>query len=292
MTSVMATSGRGMGSRAWGRGDYVDVRYISPPTAETRNTIASVPVNNIVDNLSWTKGKHNLEFGVNWRLIHQNRTSDLNSYNSASTNPQWLGTTAASQPDLIGLNPVDGNFTNAYSIAYASLVGTVPYVTNQYNYQVTSPAGGALLADGAPISRHFSANEFEGFVQDQWQLSPTLTVTAGLRYTVLQTPWETHGQEVTPTIDTDKWFKAREASALQSVVNEPDLSFAPAGKYLPGKPGFYPKNKDNFAPRVAIAWAPNAETSVRTGFGIYFDHFGEALVVIFDRSESLDCPRR
>ena len=274
---------QGYGQSGVGSGDYVDVRYISPPTAETRSTIASVPVNNIVDNLSWTKGKHNLEFGVNWRLIHQNRTSDLNSYNSASTNPQWLGTTAPPQPDSIGLNPVDSNFSSSYNIAYASLVGTVPSVTNQYNYQVTSPAGGALLADGAPISRHFSANEFEGFVQDQWQITPTLTVTAGLRYTVLQTPWETHGQEVTPTIDTDKWFKAREASALQSVVNEPDLSFAPAGKYY-GKPGFYPKNKDNFAPRVAIAWAPNAKTSVRTGFGIYFDHFGEALVNIFDQN--------
>ena len=57
------------------------------PTAETRSTVISVPVNNIVDNFSLTKGKHNMQFGVNWRLVHQNRTSDENSYNNASHQP-------------------------------------------------------------------------------------------------------------------------------------------------------------------------------------------------------------
>jgi hypothetical protein len=276
---------QGYGSSGAGSGDYVDFRYIATQTAETRSTISIVPVNNIVDNFNWTKGKHNFEFGVNWRLIHQNRSSDANSYNSASTNPQWLSPLAPSDPSTLGsgIDPVDGSFASSYKIAYADLVGTVPSVTNQYNYEVTSAAGGTLLADGAPISRHFSANEFEGYAQDQWQPLPSLTITFGLRYTVLQTPWETKGQEVTPTIDTDSWYKQREISAQQGIVYEPDLSFAPAGKFY-HKPGFYPKSKNNFAPRLAIAFAPNARTSIRAGAGIYYDHFGEALINVFDQN--------
>jgi hypothetical protein len=274
---------QGYGSSGAGSGDYVDFRYIATQTAETRSTISIVPVNNIVDNLNWSKGKHNIEIGVNWRLIHQNRSSDANSYNSASTNPQWLNSQEPLDPSTVGLDPVDGGFQESYKIAYANLVGTVPSVTNQYNYEVTSPTGGTLLADGAPISRHFSANEYEGYAQDQWQALPSLTVTFGLRYTVLQTPWETKGQEVTPTIDTDAWYKERESAALQGQVYEPDLSFAPAGKFY-GKPGFFPKSKNNFAPRVAIAWAVNSKTSVRTGFGMYYDHFGEALINVFDQN--------
>ncbi len=276
---------QGYGNSGAGSGDYVDFRYIATQTAETRSTISIVPVNNIVDNFNWTKGKHNFEFGVNWRLIHQNRSSDANSYNSASTNPQWLSGLAPLDPSTLGegLDPVDGSFTFPYKIAYANLVGTIPSVTNQYNYQVTSPTGGTLLADGAPISRHFSANEYEGYAQDQWQALPNLTVTFGLRYTVLQTPWETKGQEVTPTIDTDAWYKQREISAQQGIVYEPDLSFAPAGRYY-HKPGFFPKSKNNFAPRLAIAYAPDAKTSIRAGFGMYYDHFGEALINVFDQN--------
>ena len=52
------TSGRDSATPASVSGDYVDFRFLSTTTAETRTIITSVPVNNIVDNLSWTKGKH------------------------------------------------------------------------------------------------------------------------------------------------------------------------------------------------------------------------------------------
>jgi hypothetical protein len=275
---------QGTGVSGVGSGDYVDFRFLSTPTAETRSTITSVPVNNIIDNFNITKGKHNIELGVNWRLIHQNRTSTANSFNSASTNPYWLAGNPPDPSTLAGANlpTVDDGFANSYEIDYANLVGTVPSVTDVTNYEVSSATSGTLLSDGAPISRHFKANEYEGYVQDAWRILPTLTITAGVRYTVLQTPWETKGQEVKPTIDTHTWYLQRESAALQGQVYEPDLSFAPAGPYY-GKPGFYAKKKNNVAPRLAIAWAVDPKTSLRAGAGIYYDHFGEGLVNIFDQ---------
>jgi hypothetical protein len=270
-----------------GTGDYVDFRFLSTESAETRSTIAWVPVNNIVDNLNWNKGKHNLQFGANWRLIHQNRISNANSYNGASSNPYWVTGSPPDPSQTAGVDtlPVDGGFSNSYGIAYANLVGDIPSVTDQYNYNLTSASSGTLLSDGQFITRHFSANEYEYYVQDAWKPKQNLTITFGVRHSLLQTPHETSGQEVMPTIDTHTWFLQRESAAQQGQIYEPELTFAPAGPYY-SKPGFFPKSKDNFAPRFAVAYSPNPRTSVRVGAGMYYDHYGEALVNIFDQNGS------
>ena len=276
---------QGYGDAGVGSGDYVDFRFLTTPTAETRTTVVSVPVNNIIDNFSLTKGKHNMQFGVNWRLIDQNRTSNESSFDNASTNPYWLKGDPP-QPDVVlGLNPVDQGFTNSYDIAYANLIGTVPSVTVVSNYQITSASSATLLADGTPLVRHFRANEYEGYAQDTWHILPNLTMTYGVRYTVLQTPYETKGQEVAPTVDTHAWYTQRETAALQGQIYEPDLTFAPAGKFY-NKPGFYPANKNNFAPRFAIVYSPDPKTTFRAGAGIYYDHFGEGLINTFDQNGS------
>jgi hypothetical protein len=275
---------QGFSNRGIGTGDYVDFRFLSTTTAETRTSIDTTPVNNIVDNFNWTKGKHNIQIGGNWRLIHQNHASDQNSYNGASSNPYWLGGQPP-DPSSIGMDPVDGGFSNSYGIAYANLVGTVPSVTDQYNYHVDSAASGTLLGDGSTIVRHFKANEFEYYLQDSWHPLPNLTLTFGIRHTLLQTPWETSGQQIAPTIDTHTWYQQRESAALQGQVYEADLNFAPNGPYY-GKPGYWAKSKNNIAPRFAVAYSPDAKTSIRAGFGIFYDHYGQGLINNFDQSGS------
>jgi hypothetical protein len=270
---------QGFGDIGVGTGDYVDFRFLSNASAETRTTITSVPVNNIVDNLSWTKGKHTFELGGNWRLVHQNHVSDNTTWQNASTNPYWLG---GNPP---GADAVADGFANSYEIDFANLVGTVPSLTNSYNYHVDSASSGSLLPDGAFLNRAFKANEFEWYVQDAWRVVPNLTITFGVRHTILQTPYETKGQQVAPTVDTHAWFLQREAAAQQGQVSEPDLQFSPTGAFY-GRPAFWPKSKDNFAPRIAIAYSPDTKTSIRVGAGIYYDHYGESLINIFDQEGS------
>ena len=275
---------QGYSNRGPAKGEYVDFRFLSQPTSESRSRIVSIPVNNIIDNLSWTKGNHNLQFGANWRLIHQNNSTDANSYNSATTNPNWFGG-GPPDPSSIGLPSVDSSWSNSYNIDLANLLGAVPQVTNVFNYKITSPAGGSALAEGAFIDRHFKANEFEWYAQDAWRIRSNLTITFGLRHTLLQTPYETTGQEVTPTIDTHTWYLKRESAAQAGQIYQEQLQFAPAGKHY-NKPGFWPMSKDNFAPRFAVAYSPDTKTSIRFGAGIFYDHFGQALVNTFDQNGS------
>jgi hypothetical protein len=273
---------QGYSNRGIGQGDYVDFRFMSSLTAETRTTVVHVPVHNIVDNLSWTKKSHTVSLGVNWRLIHNDRGGDSNSFNGASTNPYWLGGNPP-DPSAFGQLAVDNGFSNSYGIAYANLVGTVPSVTQVSNYQVANGgATGNLLPDGSFINRHFKANEFEYYLQDSWRVRPNLTLTFGIRHTILQTPYEVNGQQIAPTVDTHNWFMRRGAAAAAGQVFEDDLAFAPNGP-VNHRPGYWAKSKNNIAPRFALAYSPDTKTSIRAGFGIFYDHYGQAIVNSFDQ---------
>jgi hypothetical protein len=270
-------STRGIGT---GTGDWVDFRFLSQPNSHALSTAVNVPVNNITDDLTWSKGTHTLSFGGNWRSIQNNRSTDANSYSGASTNPYWLSNFPNSPADL-------GNgFDNSYQIAYDTLVGTVPSTTQQYNYSVDKGGtSGSIFQDGAIIPRHFHANEFEYYVQDAWRIKPSLTVTFGIRHSILQTPYETNGQQIAPTVDTRSWFQQRGEAAAQGQAYEALLSFVPSGK-ANGRPGYWAKQKANIAPRFAVVYAPNPKTSIRAGAGMYFDHFGQGIVNSFDQEGS------
>ena len=70
-------STRGVGS---GKGDWVNFRFVDQPESHALTTLVSVPVHNIIDNFTWTRGKHTMALGGNWRGIQNNRTTDDNSY--------------------------------------------------------------------------------------------------------------------------------------------------------------------------------------------------------------------
>jgi hypothetical protein len=277
---------QGFSNRGISKGDYTTFRFLndssSDPNYVTRSSVVNVPVNNIVDNLTWTKGSHTFGFGGNWRLIHNNRGSDANSFNSASTNPYWFGGSAP-DPTTLGAQPVSDGFANSYQIAFGNIVGGIPEATTVSNYNVAKGGlTGNLFPDGTFINRHFKANEFEWYVQDSWRARPNLTITFGLRHTILQTPYEENGQQIAPTIDTNAWYRQRNTSALHGEVYEPLLQFSPSGP-ANHAPGLWSKQKTNFAPRLAVVYAPNEKTSIRSGFGLYFDHYGEGIVNSFDQ---------
>lgn len=258
-----------------GSGEYVTIRFITQPTAQTRSTIFSAPVHNITDTLTISKQNHTISLGGSWHNVTVNTNTDSNSYSSASTNPYWLGGDPP-DPTTLGLPAVSSGFSNDYGIAYSTIVGNVPSRTNRYNYSITSPTEATLLSEGTFIDRSFRSNEFEYFLQDAWHITPKLTVTVGVHHSLLQTPYETHGQQIAPTVDTHQWFLDRASAAAKGEVNQPLLTFAPNGK-ANGKPGFWPKQKLNLAPRASIVYALDSKTSIRAGAGLYFDHYGEAI---------------
>ncbi|MBV8436374.1 MAG: TonB-dependent receptor [Silvibacterium sp.] len=286
---------QGYSNRGIGQGNYTILRFMDQPTPESRSSLINVPVDNFIDNFTMTKGKHTFAAGGNWRIIHNNRNSDALSYSQGNTNEYWLvnagaiagqsvtGNPQSLDPGGFGFPSVDRGFANSYNIAVGMITGLVPQITGYYNYQVSKDGTtGTLLPQGTFLDRHFKSNELEFYVQDAWRPLPKLTLTAGLRYTLLQTPYETSGQQLAPTVDVHDWFATRAARAAQGVTDQPDLYFAPNGQARGLKP-YWPAQHTNFAPRFAFAFAADSKTSIRGGFGIYYDHFGQGVVNSFDQ---------
>jgi hypothetical protein len=288
---------QGLNNVGAGNSSFSDFVGISPRTAENTTTLLNVPVHNLVDDFSWVKGKHTLQFGVNYRLIHNNSLSNNVSFNSAASGDanisqaQIAGTFQSFDPEAFGpgpgpCNPTTGAgcfpavspvFITSYDNAITAIAGLLSTINVHNNYRITSSTAANLLPTGTYISRDFKADEFEWYVQDSWRVKTNLTVSLGLRHSLLQTPYEVSGQQVAPTINLHQWFINRGIAASQGQSNQPEFAFAPSGQSRGGAP-YWNMNKLNFAPRLAIAYSPDVKTSIRAGAGIYYDHFGEGIV--------------
>jgi hypothetical protein len=298
-----------------GQGAYANFYGMSTINAETRNSAVDVPVQDVVDDLTWTHSRHTMQFGGQYRLIHNQSLSDALSYGSAVTNSYALanagivGTGSSFDPTVFGFPAVDASFASSYNYSMTNLAGLLDYVTTQANYQVSANGKtGALLTPGTPLYRDFKNNEGEFYAQDSWRIRPNLTLNFGLHYTLLQAPYEVNGQQVAPTTNLYQWFENRGQQAALGISDQPYISFAPAGQARGLQP-YWSMQKNNLGPRLAVAYSPNVgqgfwrkllgnggESVLRAGYGIYYDHFGQSIVNLFDQfgsfglSESITNP--
>jgi len=272
--------------------------------AYTNNTNFQVPVHNFVDDVSWIKGRHTLQFGVNVNILRNPQSNNFNSFTSASDNPSWLdlasmantGAPGHFDPGFEGFPAVDSGFGNNYDYPMGALIGMVTQVNAQYNFT----RSGGTLQDGEPVSRRFAADSYEFYAQDSWKIKPSLTLTLGLRYSLFSPPWETKGLQVTPITSLSDYFNQRGNGMRGGTPASASccLSFNLGGP-ANNAPGFYNWDKKDFGPRISLAWSPsghsglanslfgeNNQTVIRAGFGIVYDRLGPQLLATFDANGS------
>jgi hypothetical protein len=260
-----------------------------------------LPVDNVVDTLTWTKGKHTITTGLNFRFMTNNKFTYSQSYPSYGFSDNVaVGLGEDIYTDLTNYmvkqtgNP---NFALANTFSDASalgiLLGLVNYTT--ITYQVGK--GGALLPQGAPDVRAFAMREYEGFVSDQWRVSRELTLTLGLRYTNDRPPYEANGLQVAPNVGLNEYFAQRDylgsigvpSNAMPNAI----LSYNLNGP-VNGKPSWWNPNDNNFGPRFALAFSPKDRGGLmqkifgsggvfRVGGALLYDRFGSELITQFDQ---------
>jgi hypothetical protein len=116
------------------------------------------------------------------------------------------------------------------------------------------------------------------FLQDEWKVNRKLTISLGLRYE-LETPMTERFNRLVAGFD----FKA--ANPIQSAVQAnyakspiPDYPSFPVLGGLTwvseGNRSPFRGEKNNFLPRIGIAYQLTPKTTLRTGYGIYYDTLG------------------
>src|SRR5262245_534260 len=266
-------------------------RFIYEPFRFTRALSRVVPVNNITDDLSWTKGSHGMQFGSNIRLISNQRASFATSYDEAIINPSFYD--ESGDVLLTGADgPIFGNVgrgSDDLRDALASVIGRY----SQYSANLNYAKDGSLLPLGTGIKRNFRTQEYDFYGQDTWRVRPNLTLNYGLRWSTSTPVYEANGFQVKPVQSLGDFFERRVAGAKAGTPVNDLIQIDLAGKGN-NKSGFYDQDWNNFAPSVAVAWSPNFKngflkkifgenkSTFRGGFRKVFDRLGGALAVSFD----------
>jgi len=271
-----------------------DFRFVYQPNGETHTLSQVVPVHNFTDDVSWIRGNHTIQFGGNVRLISNSRIDYSNAFDFAEENPDYF--TGGGQPlvtnfeNYLSAQKLPGGLAGqSLSNTTEVLEGAAAFVgrLTQYNSDFTFAKSGALLPSGTPANRDFATQAYDEYVQDTWKIRPSLTLTAGLRYSLERPVYETQGFETQPTVPLGQYLANRAAAGNAGQNYFAPITIGESGPVNGGKP-LYSWDKNNFQPRIALAWSPdNGKTSLRGGFSVTNDYFGEALAVDFDVNNAL-----
>ena len=102
---------------------------------------------------------------------------------------------------------------------------------------------------------------FAGYAQDEFRITSRLTLNLGVRYEL-----------PTPFIDVNDAI-----TGFRTGIQSQKYPAAPRGLVYPGDPdvprGVVPTDKNNVAPRLAVAWDPQGDgrMSIRSAFGVFYD---------------------
>jgi len=282
-------------------GNQLSFRFIFAPGL-TSSLTRVTPVHNFVDDFTWVKENHTLQFGGNVRLIQNTRQSFGSAFDSLTTNPSGYAASAAvltsAGADASGgaiFPNVAGNSLTPLRNILSAVIGRFSQYTANFLYD----QDGKILPTGSSADRTFATQEYELYWQDQWRIHSNLTLTYGLRWGTSTPVYETHGFQVQPTTSLGGYFEQRKNSASNGVPFNDPISLNLSGK-ANGKPGFYKQDWNNFAPVLAVAWQPElpdnfwgkligreGKAVFRAGFRTTYDRIGSALAVNFDLNNQL-----
>ncbi len=212
----------------------------SAPTLGSPTYLPSVEVQNtyvLSDNLNWVKGKHTLKFGA------EIRREEFTIFQPASPRGnESFGTTLSDNP----ANPGTGGSGLASFLLGLSSGGGI---NNLHNVDYFRPL-------------------YSFYTQDDWKLTPKLTLNLGLRYELFTTVKERHDEQGTfdlrdptqPTIIVPKGQTMQLTPTLAS-----QITVSPTGSR-----GLIPVDTNNVAPRVGFAYQLTPGTVLRGGYGLFY----------------------
>ncbi len=179
-----------------------------------------------MENVNWTRQSHNIKAGIEYRY-----NSSGDEFDRA---PSGDFTFAQQATGLQGVT-LSGNGMAAFLLGFA---------TN------------AVVRE-SPVLRT-TASYFGGFLQDDWKLTPRLTLNLGVRYDVEASPKS-----------PDNSFNTFDGTTAHPTARVPGVVRFAGADGLPRN--LFDTDYNNLAPRFGFGWRPFGDdrTVVRGGFGVF-----------------------
>jgi hypothetical protein len=198
------------------------------------------------DTMSWTRGKHFMKFGGVYQPIHYNQTGNQFALGAFSTDGSATG-----NPAVAGST---GNPVADYLLGYISFAQTG-----------IQPAAAAL-----------HGTYYGAFASDTFHLTPSLTLEYGLRYEYLP-PLRDLNDASSNLADLNTSNPVLVRASNKGVNLDPYAGLAIRLQNITlvrdGRlgPGLVNADRNNFAPRLGLAYSPDQKTVFRAGIGTFYD---------------------
>ena len=212
----------------------------------------------IDDSVTWVKGKHSLKFGFKGRQESSNVEELQQAQGSEAFDSNWTGLYDSSAQSI---TPFTGS-------GLASLeLGLPGYLSNQYNRGYF----------------YFRQKEVGSYVEDNWKVSPKLTVSLGLRWE-MWTPYKekynrlvnidlsslspTSMQVVLPQNTTLNSIPGLPAAVINAWANRGLTGVSAKSIGFPS--ALTPNVWKDFSPHAALAYRLSNKWVIRGGYGMYY----------------------
>ena len=125
------------------------------------------------------------------------------------------------------------------------------------------------LSDGGSINNlhniDYHHQVYAFFAQDDWKVTPKLTLNIGLRYELFTTIKERHNEQATFDLATASLIVPKGVTAQLTPML---AAIVPIN--ATGSRGLISPDTNNFAPRIGLAYQVTNKLVVRTGYGIFY----------------------
>jgi Carboxypeptidase regulatory-like domain/TonB dependent receptor-like, beta-barrel len=188
----------------------------------------------VADNFTWTKGRHVIKVGTNVNYV-----VDVSADTIGGDDPRGTLTfdEAMTSYDGVGYNG-GGNAANALAV---QPIGYPTFLLGN----MTSSARAHFIA-GAPYQSYW---QNAWYAQDDFKITPSLTLNLGLRYDLTSRPIERHNRQSNWDIRTNSLVVATSGN------RSPSLNL----------------DTNDWGPRVGFAYTPDhGKTSIRAGYGVSY----------------------
>ncbi len=131
--------------------------------------------------------------------------------------------------------------------------------------------------------KQFRFNDFNFFVADDWQISRTVTINAGVRYEFFGLPTEVNGRignvDFAALTNTENPVNAFIVPKNVQNTGFPAIDAAiAASQRSDNNHTLNGQDWNNVAPRVGFAWVPGEKWVIRGGYGLFYDRPSAAFI--------------